>query len=109
MSYERISVEEARRALIERGLRGWRIYEGKTQRIYKRYKLRDFVEAVGFIEDIRDLAERMEHHPDLCIEGYNTVRISLTTHDIGGLSTMDIELAEGIERIYREKYSRAHS
>jgi 4a-hydroxytetrahydrobiopterin dehydratase len=48
----------------------------------------------------------MEHHPDLCIEGYNTVRISLTTHDIGGLSTMDIELAEGIERIYRERYSK---
>jgi len=83
-----------------KGLRGWAIGRGRAPRIYKRYALADFVEAVRFIDAIRDVAEELGHHPDVCIENYNTVRVSLTTHDIGGLSTMDIELAERIEEIY---------
>ncbi|MEM4971673.1 MAG: 4a-hydroxytetrahydrobiopterin dehydratase [Sulfolobales archaeon] len=99
--YKSISPEEARKMLREKGLTGWRIGRGKAPRIYKRYLLRDFVDAVNFINSIRDAAEELGHHPDLCIENYNTVRIFLTTHDIKGLSTMDIELAERIEKIYR--------
>lgn len=99
--YKSISPEEARKMLREKGLTGWRIGRGRTPRIYKRYLLRDFVDAVSFINSIRDAAEELGHHPDLCIENYNTVRIFLTTHDIKGLSTMDIELAERIEKIYR--------
>jgi len=98
--YKPISREEARRMLRDRGLRGWAIGRGGAPRIYKRYALTDFVEAVRFIEAIRDVAEELGHHPDVCIENYNTVRVSLTTHDIGGLSTMDVELAEKIEEIY---------
>jgi len=86
--------------LVERGLKGWAIGRGRIPRIYKRFALPDFIEAVRFIETIKDVAEELGHHPDVCIENYNTVRVSLTTHDIEGLSTMDVELAEHIERIY---------
>jgi 4a-hydroxytetrahydrobiopterin dehydratase len=107
--YKPISPEEARKMLIEKGLTGWKIGGGKTPRIYKRYSLRDFIDAVSFINSIKDAAEELGHHPDLCIENYNTIRVFLTTHDIKGLSTMDIELAERIERIYRGMRQRANS
>ncbi len=99
--YKPISLEEARKMLMEKGLAGWKIGRGKTPRIYKRYSLRDFIDVVNFINSIKDAAEELGHHPDLCIENYNTIRVFLTTHDIKGLSTMDIELAERIEKIYR--------
>jgi len=100
--YKAITIEEAKKYLKEKGLKGWKIGKGKITRIYKKFKFKDFVEAVKFVENIRDVAESLEHHPDLCIESYNLVRIFLTTHDIKGLSTMDLELAEKIEEVYKK-------
>jgi len=100
--YRAISPERAREMIRERGLRGWRVGRGKIPRIYKKFNLGDFMKAIKFVNSIGNVAEELGHHPDLCIESYNFVRVFLMTHDIKGLSTSDIELAERIEKIYEE-------
>ncbi len=57
-----------------------------------------FVEAIEFVNQLVQPAEAMGHHPDLAI-AYNKVQITLTTHDAGGLTTKDFELAQIISKI----------
>ncbi|PWV37801.1 MAG: 4a-hydroxytetrahydrobiopterin dehydratase [Desulfurococcaceae archaeon] len=95
------NIEEIREELRSKGLRGWKITRGRVRSIVKRYRFKDFVEAVNFIERVKDIAEEMEHHPDICIFNYNNVKVSLTTHDAGGVTQWDIELALKIEELYR--------
>lgn len=77
------------------GLAGW-VLEGQTLRLEKRF--RDFVEAIAFINRLVEPAEAAGHHPDLSIS-YNRVTVSLTTHDAGGLTSKDFELAEIISTL----------
>jgi 4a-hydroxytetrahydrobiopterin dehydratase len=63
----------------------------------KGYKLKDFVEAVDFVNRIKDVAEAENHHPDLEV-GYGKVVVRLTTHAIGGLSDNDFILAAKIDQ-----------
>ncbi len=59
----------------------------------------NFADAVGKINAIAVLAETADHHPDLLLYGWNKIRVSLSTHDAGGLSEKDFDLAEKIEEI----------
>lgn len=102
MSRRPLGFEEARRILRERGLRGWRLSRGKILRISKRYVLEDFLQAVNMINRVGDAAENMEHHPDVCIESYNIVKVSLMTHEARGLTEKDFQLAAEIEKIYSD-------
>lgn len=76
-------------------LPGWVLREGKLHRVLT---FADFTEAFGFMTQVALIAERMNHHPEWC-NVYKTVAISLTTHDVGGLSQKDIELAQTINRL----------
>lgn len=60
--------------------------------IYRPFRFRDFNEAFGFMARVALKAERMNHHPEW-FNVYNRVEVTLTTHDCGGLSALDIELA----------------
>lgn len=77
-------------AVILEGLPGWVLREGKLHRVLN---FNDFVEAFGFMSQVALVAERMNHHPEWC-NVYKTVAISLTTHDAGGITQKDINLAE---------------
>jgi len=55
----------------------------------------DFMQGIRFLNKVAGLAERMNHHPDVSIR-YNKVRLSLTTHDEGGLTIKDFNLARKI-------------
>ena len=77
------------------GLEGW---ERKENEIEKTYKLKNFVESIGFINKIAILAEKADHHPDILIL-YNKVKITLSTHSEGGLTIKDINLAGEIESL----------
>ncbi|GGP20011.1 4a-hydroxytetrahydrobiopterin dehydratase [Thermocladium modestius] len=79
-----------------RHLSGWRIDD---DRLIKEYIFKDFREAVEFINRIRPLADAMNHHPDLCIS-YNKVKAELTTHDAGGLTELDFELAKKMDESF---------
>jgi 4a-hydroxytetrahydrobiopterin dehydratase len=61
------------------------------------FQFQDFVAALRFVNRVADLAERAGHHPDIDIR-YNRVRLGLTTHDAGGLTGKDFELAAAADQ-----------
>lgn len=73
--------------------RSWSIEDAKLTRVLK---FKDFVEAFAFMTKVALIAEQMNHHPEWS-NVYSTVRIQLTTHDAGGLSAKDFQLAERID------------
>jgi 4a-hydroxytetrahydrobiopterin dehydratase len=74
---------------------GWFLRPGW---LVREFKFASFVEAFGFMARVALLAERMNHHPDWS-NVYNKVSISLNTHDLGGISTWDFELARQINEV----------
>lgn len=66
--------------------------------IERSFKFADFNEAFGFMARVALLAEKADHHPEWS-NVYNRVTIALTTHDAGGLSRRDVEMAEAIEAL----------
>lgn len=67
--------------------------------IRRKYKFKDFVSAMAFLQQVADLAEAEDHHPDLHLTGYRHVAIELSTHAIGGLSANDFIVAAKIDRL----------
>lgn len=61
--------------------------------IVREIKLRDFDDAIGFVNKVAAVAEQHNHHPDILIHGYNRVRLALATHSAGGLTELDFEMA----------------
>jgi 4a-hydroxytetrahydrobiopterin dehydratase len=76
-------------------VKGWEL-EGKS--IKKRFKFKDFAEAMKFVNKVAKIAEKEDHHPDILIN-YNRVKLELSTHAIGGLSENDFILAAKIDEI----------
>ncbi|MGE4581278.1 MAG: 4a-hydroxytetrahydrobiopterin dehydratase [Synechococcus sp.] len=68
------------------------------EKLRRDFQFRDFVDAFGFMSQVALLAEARNHHPNWS-NVYNRVTIELTTHDLGGLSTLDTELAIAIDRL----------
>ena len=79
----------------EASLDGWGLRDGKLRR---QFKFQSFVEAWGFMSRVALLAEKMNHHPEW-FNVYSTVRIDLSTHEVGGLSNFDVELATKISAL----------
>ena len=77
-------------------LKGW---EFSDNRIGKDYELKDFKEALGFVNKVGERAEQMDHHPDIFLHNWNKVRITVSTHSAGGVTENDFKLAEKIENI----------
>lgn len=71
------------------GLEGWSVEGGK---LHREFRFADFAEAFGFMTRVALVAERLDHHPEW-FNVYSTVRVDLTTHDVGGVSSLDFELA----------------
>ena len=72
----------------------WKEKKGRLERVYR---FADFVTAFGFMSEVALVAERMNHHPEW-FNVYGTVEVALTTHDSGGITALDFELAEAMER-----------
>ena len=66
--------------------------------IKKEFKFDNFIDAFGFMSKVALLAEKMDHHPNWQ-NTYNKVKIELTTHDLGCLTSNDIKLAEAIDKL----------
>ncbi len=93
---DRLSAGEIRGAL-ER-LPGWTVADGK---LHREYQFPDFVHAFGFMAASAAAIEAMNHHPEW-FNVWNKVRIDLTTHDAGGITAMDVELAGKLEVLARK-------
>lgn len=66
--------------------------------IERRFKFRNFSEAFAFMARVALIAEKHDHHPEWS-NVYNSVNITLTTHDAGGLSERDVKMAKAIDRL----------
>ena len=85
------------RATALADLKGWTEVEGRDA-IRKEITFEDFNHAFGFMARVAMMAERMNHHPEWA-NVYNKVTVTLSTHDIGGLSSKDVTLARFIDSI----------
>jgi len=73
-------------------------YDDGASAITRDFKFNDFSEAFGFMTRVALAAQQADHHPDWS-NGYNKVSITLSTHDAGGLSQKDIDLAQAIDKL----------
>ncbi len=90
---ERLSPEKARE--MAKGIPRWIQKDASLERDFE---LGDFDHALAFVNRVADLARREDHHPDIHLS-YDTVRLELSTHKVGGLSERDFELARKIDSL----------
>ncbi|MHB1023298.1 MAG: 4a-hydroxytetrahydrobiopterin dehydratase [Acidobacteriaceae bacterium] len=74
----------------------WKLDEG---RLVRDFKFADFVHAMIFVNSVAELAEAVGHHPDIDIR-YNQVRLGLVSHDAGGITERDVEMAASLDQRY---------
>lgn len=82
-------------------LNGWELKNGK---LHRQFEFKSFIEAFGFMSSVALVAESMSHHPEW-FNVYNQVIIELTTHDVGGISPMDVELALKVNELANKENS----
>lgn len=93
-----MKIEKASDAEIERFIschNAWSIANGK---LYREFVFRDFCEAFGFMAQVALVAERSDHHPEW-FNVYRKVLVHLTTHEAGGITQRDFELAISMDEI----------
>jgi 4a-hydroxytetrahydrobiopterin dehydratase len=93
---QKLTGSERTRALA--ALKGWREAATGRDAIHKQLEFADFNAAFGFMTRVALMAELMDHHPEWS-NVYNKVEITLSTHDAGGISELDIKLARFIDSI----------
>jgi 4a-hydroxytetrahydrobiopterin dehydratase len=91
MSVQKLSTEE-----IERQLREMPAWSVENAKLHREFRFADFVHAFGFMATAAIAIEKMNHHPEWC-NVYNRVVVDLTTHDAGGISQRDFDLARLLE------------
>ena len=87
---------EARKSALGR-LNGWSEAAGRDA-ITKKFVFRDFNQAFGFMTRAALVAEKLDHHPEW-FNVYKTVEVTLSTHDAGGLTDLDVTLAETMDKL----------
>ncbi len=88
----------ALRELNTHSARPWELQDGRLQ---QHYRFRDFRQAFAFMTQVARVADALDHHPDWC-NSWNRVSVTLFTHDAGGVTQLDFELAEAMETALRE-------
>jgi 4a-hydroxytetrahydrobiopterin dehydratase len=91
--YTKLSEDEIASALT--GLAGWSVAGGK---LHREYRFPDFIHAFGFMATAAVAIEKANHHPEW-FNVYNRVTVDLVTHDSGGITNADVELARTLEGI----------
>ncbi len=91
---QKLSGEARSRALAR--LKGWSDVDGRDA-IHKKFVFADFNAAFGFMTRAALVAEKLDHHPEWS-NVYKTVEVTLSTHDAGGLTELDVKLAEAMDK-----------
>lgn len=73
-------------------------WEIDGESLTRTFEFDEFMEAVDFVNSVAEIAEEAQHHPDIDIR-FNTVTLTLTTHDLGGLTKSDFEVASRIDNL----------
>ena len=90
-------LDNAARKSVLAKLNGWSEVSGRDA-ITKKFTFKNFSEAFGFMSRVALAAEKMDHHPEWS-NVYKTVDVTLSTHDAGGLTELDVKLAEAMDKI----------
>ena len=88
-------LDAAQKSALAAELPDWSV---QGEQLHRDLQFKSFVEAFGFMTQVALLAESKNHHPNWS-NVYNRVSIDLTTHDLGGLSSLDVELATAINAL----------
>ncbi|MBC7899958.1 MAG: 4a-hydroxytetrahydrobiopterin dehydratase [Saprospiraceae bacterium] len=91
MERKRLEPHEVENGLA--GLEGWKAEDGKLK---KRLKFENFTESLAFVNKAGAVAEKADHHPDIKF-GWGFAEFEITTHDSGGITAFDFDLAEKID------------
>ena len=93
---ERRKLTEAEQERILEGLPEWELLNGK---LHKVFKFGSFAEAIGWMTSVAIFAEKIDHHPEWS-NVYSRVTVDLITHDLDGLSTLDVALAQKMQTTF---------
>lgn len=93
MERKKLDAEEILNALAE--IEDWK---AESDVLSKRFEFKNFAEALEFINKVGEIAEKHDHHPDICF-GWGYAEINLTTHDRGGITDFDFVVAKEIEKL----------
>mgnify|MGYP005858621757 CR=1 FL=1 len=85
------------RAAALASLPGWALVDGR-EAIARTFRFKDFSQAWGFMARAALVAEQLDHHPEW-FNVWNRVEVTLATHDTGGLTELDVRLAQAMDRI----------
>lgn len=75
---------------------GW---TGSDRYIFREFEFKDFLTAMGFLNGVGEIANRMDHHPKMTID-FNRVLVGTSTHDVGRVTHKDLELASAANALY---------
>jgi 4a-hydroxytetrahydrobiopterin dehydratase len=93
MARTKLSAEELPAKLSE--VNSW---ERRDEKIFKRFNFENFAESLAFVNKIGAIAEKIDHHPDITF-GWGYAEVYTTTHDAGGLTANDFDLAQAIDKL----------
>lgn len=93
----RLTADARAAALAELAPSGWTLAEGR-EALTKTFRFADFSAAWGWMARAALVAEKLDHHPEWT-NVWNRVEVTLTTHDAGGLTDLDLELARAMDRL----------
>jgi 4a-hydroxytetrahydrobiopterin dehydratase len=74
---------------------GWTVVDGRLQKVVKK---KDFAAALAYVNTVGERAEAANHHPDIAIS-WNTVTLTLWTHDAGGVTQADLDMARDLDQL----------
>jgi 4a-hydroxytetrahydrobiopterin dehydratase len=92
-----LSRQEAQSLLAQLG-DGWQLSED-ARTLSRQLSFKNFLRAMDFLNQLAQVAEQENHHPDFCLQGWNKVSLSLSTHAIGGLSRNDFIMAARLDDV----------
>jgi 4a-hydroxytetrahydrobiopterin dehydratase len=73
-------------------------WEVEKNSITRAFEFEEFMDGIDFVNNVGEIAEEAQHHPDISIK-HTKVKLKLTTHDVGGVTDLDIELAQRIDNL----------
>ncbi len=73
-------------------------WEIEKNSITRSFEFEEFMDGIDFVNNVGEIAEEAQHYPDITIK-YTTVTLKLTTHDVGGVTELDIELAQRVDNL----------
>lgn len=74
-------------------------WQREGEALVREWRFADFAAAIAFVERVAEVAEAANHHPDILVHGWNKVRLTLSTHSEGGVTSADLALAQRLDTV----------